>query len=73
MVILEFLILKVTLLPITFLGHQAPPSISWSKRARCGPTDLKSKAEEAVISSSLMWPFSMPRGRTQVVEPMNIQ
>ena len=56
--------------PMTFLGHHAPPSKSWSKRAKCGPTDLKSKAEEAVISSSLMWPFSIPSGTTQTVEPL---
>ena len=62
--------LCIHFLPMVFLGHQAPPSESWSKRAKCGPTDLKSKAEEAVMSSSLMWPFSMPRGRTQEAEPL---
>ena len=27
-----------------------------------GPTDLKSNADEAVMSSSSIWPCSMPRG-----------
>jgi hypothetical protein len=33
--------------------------------AFCGPTDLKSKAEEAVMAASPMCPCSMPRGRKQ--------
>lgn len=33
--------------------------------AFCGPTDFKSNADDAVISSSLIWPCSMPRAAKQ--------